>query len=170
MPIGASPFTRPKSRSAVSRNSPSPPPPVPPKSLSVSVPRHVIDLNSSTGSYDRSSGSSVSRRAVLCDVVVENHGEETSSLIMQLGETLEPSILNQHHQTQTQKQQPFSPIWVTPEGDRTPWDPSKRDEMEHRLGQLAEEMIRTERSYVSRIAALQKVSVVAGCVVVVYDR
>jgi len=92
---------------------------------------------------------------VLCDVVVENQGgEDTTSLIAQLGETLEPTVLNQnHHKSQRQPQ----PLTSSYEVDNTSWDPSKREELEHRLSQLTEEMMRTERSYVSRIAALQKV-------------
>jgi hypothetical protein len=113
-----------------------------------SLRRNVIDLNSSTGSYDRSSGSKVARRAVLCDVVVERHGEETAGLLAQLGQTLEPGA--------PQERTPLVP--ATPSDPAPPsWDPSKREEMEHRLRQLSEELIRTERSYVSRIEALQKV-------------
>lgn len=47
--------------------SPSPlPPPVPSK---------TIDLNSSTRSTDKETGAKITRRAFLCDVVVEREGE-----------------------------------------------------------------------------------------------
>lgn len=51
--------------------SPLPPPPqLPPK---------AIDLNSSTRSTDQASGQKITRRAFICDVVVENEGEGTSA-------------------------------------------------------------------------------------------
>jgi hypothetical protein len=39
------------------------------------VPPKMIDLNSSTRSTDRESGKKITRRAFLCDVVVEREGE-----------------------------------------------------------------------------------------------
>ncbi|WVQ64179.1 uncharacterized protein L199_002341 [Kwoniella botswanensis] len=39
------------------------------------VPAKPIDLNSSTKSTDRETGQKITRRAFLCDIVVENQGE-----------------------------------------------------------------------------------------------
>lgn len=64
MPTLTSPY---KSMNMSRQRSTSPlPPPVPSK---------PIDLNSSTTSTDRETGTKVTKRAFLCDVVVENEGE-----------------------------------------------------------------------------------------------
>lgn len=39
------------------------------------VPAKTIDLNSSTKSTDKETGSKISKRAFLCDVVIEREGE-----------------------------------------------------------------------------------------------
>lgn len=147
MPIGTSPF-RSKSRGPT-RDSPSPPP-LPPKHAGS---KHVIDLNSSTGSFDRNTGSKVTRRAVLCDIVVERHGEETTNLLSQLGHTLEATT------AYSQQRSTLSTTTKSTEGGPTSWDPTRRDEMDTRLRSLIEELVRTERSYHARISALKVVSV-----------
>jgi hypothetical protein len=110
------------------------------------------DLGASTTSH-MSSGSDVdvggaTRRAVLCDVVVERPGEETAALLAQLGGTLGPDALRRTGDRE---------VAAAPAEERSAWEPSRRDEMALRLQQLTEELLRTERSYVSRIEALQKV-------------
>lgn len=47
--------------------------------LPPALPPKAIDLNSSTRSTDRESGAKITRRAFLCDVVVESQGEGTLS-------------------------------------------------------------------------------------------
>lgn len=42
------------------------------------LPPKAIDLNSSTKSTDQVSGTKITRRAFICDVVVENEGEGAS--------------------------------------------------------------------------------------------
>lgn len=60
------PLTSPHKSGSRHRSTSPLPPPLPPK---------AIDLNSSTRSTDRETGSKVTRRAFLCDVVVEREGE-----------------------------------------------------------------------------------------------
>lgn len=146
----ASPF-RPRSRAAT-RNSPSPPP-VPPKTTT----SKAIDLSSSTTSTDRATVSKITRRAVVCDVVVERDGEETTTLLAQLGHTVDPLTA-----LPPLPQPPLTPSRKSQESDSdlsaySGWTASKRDEMEKRLQSLIEEFVRTEKSYISRIKALKTV-------------
>ncbi|WVQ75384.1 hypothetical protein IAR50_005004 [Cryptococcus sp. DSM 104548] len=130
------------------------PPPLPPK---------AIDLNSSTRSTDNDIGNKVTRRAFLCDVVVEKQGEETANLLAHLGEPLKPlstlpapaSSTDGRPQTPSRLSQP--PDADDDEGEDTgpAWTAAKRQEMEKRLENLIEELVRTEKSYYSRIHALK---------------
>jgi hypothetical protein len=122
------------------KNSISPPLP-PPK---------PIDLNSSTRSTDQSTGSKVTRRAFHCDVILESEGPgkaqprglrlqtdhlETRNLLSHLGTPLEPALSPEVSRA----------IDLNGIGDPT------------RLPALVEELIKTERSYISRINALKTV-------------
>lgn len=144
-PIAAgSPFRRPRSRSrGPTPRSPSPPP-LPPK--------NYIDLNSST----RSADPEVSTRAYLCDVVVVgSENNETTALLSQLGDVVErPTAIPRP------KSQPSSAdrTRIPESDDATGGSASKQEELDKRLRALIEELVRTERSYVSRIKALKNVS------------
>ncbi|ORY29168.1 hypothetical protein BCR39DRAFT_533070 [Naematelia encephala] len=126
------------------------PPPVPPK---------TIDLNSSTRSTDKETGTKVTRRAFHCDVIVEREGAETRELLMHLGRPVLPLS------TLPKPQVPFPPsqLAVTTNeqktrdvlGESSTWTVSKQEEASKRLAMLIEELLRTERSYVSRIRALR---------------
>lgn len=149
-PIAAgSPF-RPRSRSrGPTTRSPSPPP---------LAPKSYIDLNSSTRSSEHITGSKVSTRAYLCDVVVEGpENNETRALLSQLGQPVErPTALPRPPQPQASTNLGRSPS--DPE-DVAGSSASKQEEMEKRQRALLEEFVRTERSYVSRIKALKTVRV-----------
>ncbi|TYJ55176.1 hypothetical protein B9479_004110 [Cryptococcus floricola] len=130
------------------------PPPLPPK---------AIDLNSSTRSTDKETGSKVTRRAFLCDVVVEKQGEETANLLAHLGEPLQPLSTLPAPDTSS-KSSPTTPSRLSrpPDADDEEredavpaWTAAKRHEMEKRLENLIDELVRTEKSYYSRIHALK---------------
>ncbi|WVQ81448.1 hypothetical protein IAT38_003572 [Cryptococcus sp. DSM 104549] len=130
------------------------PPPLPPK---------AIDLNSSTRSTDRETGGKVTRRAFLCDVVVERDGEETANILAHLGEplkplsTLPPPPPSTNGRPTTPSRLALSHDEDEDEGeDRNPgWSGAKKEEMKKRLDNLIEELVRTERSYLSRVHALK---------------
>ncbi|KAL7421475.1 hypothetical protein Q5752_004362 [Cryptotrichosporon argae] len=146
MPLTGSPFKQRPSMPALRAGQPyaststAAAPPVPPK---------PIDLNSSTRSTDHSTGAKITRRAFLCDVVVERQGEETATLLAHLGTPLAaPSSL------------PAPPRLTSPreedEDEREiHWSLAKREDMGKRLRSLIEELVRTERSYVMRLKALK---------------
>ncbi|ORX38894.1 hypothetical protein BD324DRAFT_296964 [Kockovaella imperatae] len=124
--------------------SPIPPPP-PPK---------PIDLNSSTRSTDKETGSKITRRAFLCDLVVEHEGEETANLLPYLGESLAtPSLIAGPSRTNTPSKRSTN---LNENEPTAPWSKEKQLEMSTRLKNLIEELVRTERSYLSRIEALKK--------------
>ncbi|RSH95410.1 hypothetical protein EHS25_000497 [Saitozyma podzolica] len=134
--------------------SPALPPPLPPK---------MIDLNSSTRSTDRESEKKITRRAFLCDVVVEREGEETNALLAQFGQPLSPlSTLPAPLSTTSNPTTPSRSRSVAAEDDdgreaaHEAWAPNKREEMAKRLSNLIEELVRTERSYLQRIKVLKQ--------------
>ncbi|KAK8843437.1 hypothetical protein IAR55_007094 [Kwoniella newhampshirensis] len=129
------------------------PPPPPPK---------TIDLNSSTRSTDRETGNKVTRRAFLCDVVVEREGEETANLLAHLGEPLKPlSTLPPPPPSTNGRPTTPSRLALPPDSDderdgASPgWTGARKEEMTHRLSNLIDELVRTERSYLSRVHALK---------------
>ncbi|OCF72444.1 hypothetical protein I204_06823 [Kwoniella mangroviensis CBS 8886] len=127
------------------------------------VPAKPIDLNSSTRSTDRETGQKITRRAFLCDIVVENQGEETGNLLSYLGTPLKPlSILPSPPSTTNGRPTTPSRLSVPPDSDddetmgKSPgWSGHRSEEMSNRLNNLIEELVRTERSYLSRIHALK---------------
>nr|XP_031862275.1 uncharacterized protein CI109_002240 [Kwoniella shandongensis]KAA5529347.1 hypothetical protein CI109_002240 [Kwoniella shandongensis] len=129
------------------------PPPPPPK---------LIDLSSSTKSTDRETGNKITRRAFLCDVVVEREGEETANLLAHLGEPLKPlSTLPPPPPSTNGRPTTPSRLALPPDSDderdgASPgWTGARKDEMTHRLSNLIDELVRTERSYLSRVHALK---------------
>ncbi|WWC97695.1 hypothetical protein V866_004579 [Kwoniella sp. B9012] len=127
------------------------------------LPAKPIDLNSSTRSTDRETGQKITRRAFLCDIVVENQGEETANLLSYLGTPLKPlSLLPSPPSTTNGRPTTPSRLSVPPDSDddetmgKSPgWSGHKSGEMSNRLNNLIEELVRTERSYLSRIHALK---------------
>ncbi|WVW79055.1 hypothetical protein I302_101018 [Kwoniella bestiolae CBS 10118] len=126
-------------------------------------PTKPIDLNSSTKSTDRETGSKITRRAFLCDIVVEKQGEETANLLAHLGQPLKPlSILPSAPASTNGRPNTPSRLSIPPdseedelEGKSPGWSGPRREEMSNRLNNLIEELVRTERSYLSRIHALK---------------
>ncbi|WVN91089.1 uncharacterized protein L203_106336 [Cryptococcus depauperatus CBS 7841] len=126
------------------------------------LPAKAIDLNSSTKSIDRETGNKITRRAFLCDVVVERQGEETANLLAHLGEPLRPlstlppppTFTNERPQTPSCLPKPRDED-DEPDDIGPTWTAAKRDEMKKRLANLIEELVRTERSYLSRVHALK---------------
>lgn len=143
--VSGSPF-RPRSRGPTAR-SPSPPP-LPPKAS-------AIDLNSSTRSTDRETGLKVTKRAFLCDVVVERNGPETTALLSHLGNAVAPQSALRNSQNT-----PTTPSRRSENGSAaaSKWSVEKSSEMQQRLSAILDEFIKTERSYVARIKALKTVS------------
>ncbi|WOO83440.1 Rho guanine nucleotide exchange factor gef2 [Vanrija pseudolonga] len=140
--VSGSPF-RPRSRGPTAR-SPSPPP-LPPKAS-------AIDLNSSTRSTDRETGLKVTKRAFLCDVVVERNGPETTALLSHLGNAVAPQSALRNSQNT-----PTTPSRRSENGGAvaSKWSVEKSSEMQTRLSAILDEFIKTERSYVARIKALK---------------
>ncbi|OWZ53685.1 hypothetical protein C368_04069 [Cryptococcus neoformans 125.91] len=129
-------------------------PPAPPK---------AIDLNSSTRSTDKDSGGKITRRAFLCDIVVEREGEETANLLAHLGEPLKPlstlpppaQTTNGRPTTPSRLSQPLDSDDDARENTGPVWTAAKSDEMKKKLTNVIDELVRTERSYLSRIHALK---------------
>lgn len=112
----------------------SPLPPVPPPK--------AIDLNSSTRSTDRETGHKITKRAFHCDLIVENDDPETLELVQLLGEPLEPI-------TSLPRAGPSRPVTAPLDSS----SPHKQDDK--RYASLVEELVRTEKSYLSRLRALK---------------
>ncbi|WWC64175.1 uncharacterized protein I303_106783 [Kwoniella dejecticola CBS 10117] len=150
---GSSPL---KPRQHVIRHRSAEPLPSPP-------PSKAIDLNSSTRSTDRETGQKVTRRAFLCDVVVEKEGEDTANLLASLGNPLQPLALLQAPPAVTngRPNTPSRPLVHPAEdadeaiGGARGWANSRQPETSARLMNLIEELVKTERSYLSRIHALK---------------
>lgn len=157
-PLGqGSPF-RPRSRARLRATST--PPPVPQRQPVESTPKNTIDLNSSTRSGDPAflpGHADITRRSYLCDVVVEYESDETNALLARLGDAVgRVTALS-------------APSQTTPNTPRKQLDPEsshedplaassgRLEEQQRRMLSLIEELVRTERSYVSRIKALKKV-------------
>ncbi|WWC91355.1 uncharacterized protein L201_006298 [Kwoniella dendrophila CBS 6074] len=143
-------------RNAVPRQRSADPFPPPP-------PSKPIDLNSSTRSTDKETGQKVTRRAFLLDVVVENQGEETANLLSHLGNPLKPLSIFQSPAT-AKHEIPNTPSRLSlpprsedteAEGPSPGWSGPRKEEMSIRLNNLIEELVKTERSYLSRIHALK---------------
>ncbi|WVR09186.1 hypothetical protein IAU60_006248 [Kwoniella sp. DSM 27419] len=103
-----------------------------------------IDLNSSTRSTDGDTGHKITRRAFLIDLVVDKPGRETADLLAHLGSPLEPLT--------TLPIPPTAPTSVV-ETDAAPRH--LHEDATQRLDNLIEELVRTEKSYLSRIHALK---------------
>lgn len=128
MALLSSPYRASRAGSA----SPLPPPP-PPK---------AIDLNSSTRSTDRETGHKITRRAFHCDLILEDDTPETLDLVALIGEPIEPiSCLPA----------PTAARPSTPPPETS--SPQKQDEK--RYASLVEELVKTEKSYLSRLRALK---------------
>ncbi|OCF31354.1 hypothetical protein I316_06959 [Kwoniella heveanensis BCC8398] len=121
-----------------------------------------IDLNSSTRSTDKDTGNKVTRRAFLIDVVVENAGEETANLLSHFGDPVRPLTTLPAPPVTTS--QPSSSRSSDSDSQKDledasecagQWTGPKKLEMATRLNNLIEELVRTERSYFSRIHALK---------------
>ena len=147
------------------------PPPLPPK---------AIDLNNSTRSTDNETGQKFTRRAFLCDVVVEREGggsssmagrlvrrswthAETSNFISHLGRSFLPLSTLPPPPLPSTISRPTTPSRLTLPPDsnegRVPlsdWSEAEQEEMSRRLAQLLKELVNTERSYLSRIRALKE--------------
>ncbi|GMK59311.1 hypothetical protein CspeluHIS016_0703260 [Cutaneotrichosporon spelunceum] len=139
--VSASPFRRPRSRSrGPTARSPSPPP-LPPK-------KSYIDLNSSTrSSIPDPDASAKPIRAFLSDVVVVGpENNETTALLSQLGDIVErpTAIPRPRKQAASTLPQPEREV-----------ESSNQEELGKLLRGRIEELVRTERSYVSRIKALK---------------
>lgn len=173
MPGLSSPYRGPNGRQRSS--SPLPPP----------VPAKPIDLNSSTRSTDKETGTKITRRAFLCDVVVEREGEgrvmrsgqvtelisEATNLLSHLGRPLAPlSTLPSPPPPASSYSQAHTPtkrFTESRDGDDDSdqpavWSKEKEEEMDQRLRNLIEELVRTEKSYLMRIQALKKVSLLCS--------
>ncbi|WRT68909.1 uncharacterized protein IL334_005891 [Kwoniella shivajii] len=107
----------------------------------------AIDLNSSTRSTDRDTGAKITKRAFLCDVVVEREGEETANLLAHLGEPLKPLStlplpVSTNGTTSSRLSLPPDPE----DTDACPlWSGSKKEEMSNRLNNLIEELSYADR-------------------------
>ncbi|BEI91751.1 uncharacterized protein CcaverHIS019_0405710 [Cutaneotrichosporon cavernicola] len=137
--VTGSPFRRPRSRSrGPAARSPSPPP-LPPK-------KSYIDLNSSARrSFPDAQGKPL--RAFLSDVVVVGpENNETTALLSKLGDIVErPTAIPRPPKA-------IASTLPQPTGER---EGSKQEELGKLLRSRIEELVRTERSYVSRVKALK---------------
>ncbi|WWC73238.1 uncharacterized protein I206_107204 [Kwoniella pini CBS 10737] len=132
--------------------------PVPPP-----LPSKPIDLNSSTMSTDKESGQKLTRRAFICDVVLEKQGEESANLLASLGKPLKPlgfvptpsSVTNGRPTTPARLSAPSNGDEDYSDGPSPGWSGARKNEMANRLQNLIEELVKTERSYLSRIHALK---------------
>jgi hypothetical protein len=118
------------------RQSQTPPPP----------PAKTIDLNSSTRSTDPQTGAKTTKRAFHCDLIVKSDGQggqtarqpllttATTQLLEAMGTSLDP----------------------VPGNIEAAAAPSEQDDAA-KLPALVEELIKTEKSYISRIRALKLV-------------
>lgn len=158
-PLGpGSPF-RPRSRGRIRADTS--PPPVPAKTVA-NTPKNFIDLNSSTRSADpirpdrwatQPGRPEIARRAFLCDVIVDYDNDETNVLLSRLGEPL-PRMTT----LPAKNACPTTPRKSEDDDENAISSLSALEEQQRRLQSLIEELVRTERSYVSRLRALKKAS------------
>lgn len=120
-------------------------------SPSPAAPSKPIDLNSSTRSCDPETGTQITRRAFHCDIIVPN--ETPGKYYAAACNRSPPETVDLLHQLGAPPSDPAS----FPLGNESRLVPEEIDDPK-RLPSLLDELVKTERSYVSRIRALKAVS------------